>query len=84
MNGNEQLVVQGGAFAVVLALFYMSVRWMMQRIEELISNQRDLTKEFINTVQNHIAHSTEAQLELKEAIRELTREIRNGRGRTSD
>jgi len=81
MNGNEQVIIQGGATAVVLALFYMSVRWMMQRIECLIKSQYELTQEFVNTVQNHISHSTEVQTELKEAIRELSREIRNGRGR---
>jgi len=79
MDGNTQWIIQGGATTVVLALFYMSVRWMMQRIEKLIENQHVLTQAFINTVQNHIVHSTEAQIELKEAIRELSREIRNGR-----
>jgi len=80
MNGNEQWIIQGGATTVILALFYMSVRWMMQRIEKLMENQHVLTQEFIDTVQNHISHSTEVQVELKEAIRELSREIRNGRG----
>ncbi len=73
VGGNEQLVLQGGALAVVLALFYSTVKWLMQRQEQLMN-------QFVETAQNHIAHSTEAQLELKEAIRELTREIRNGRG----
>jgi len=82
MNGNEQVIIQGGATTVVLALFYVSVRWMMQRIEKLMENQHILTQEFITTVQNHISHSTEVQTELKEAIRELSQEIRNGRGNT--
>lgn len=72
--GNEQLILQGGALAVVLALFYSTVKWLMQRQEQLMN-------QFVETIQNHIAHSVEAQLELKEAIRELTRELRNGRGR---
>lgn len=79
MSG-EQLVLQGGALAVVLALFYSTVKWMMQRIEQQTQDSREIMTQFVETIQNHIAHSTEAQVELKEAIRELTREIRNGKG----
>jgi hypothetical protein len=79
VNGNEQLILQGGALAVVLALFYSTVRWMMQRLEQQNGDLKALMDQFVETVRNHIARSTEAQIELKEAIRELTRELQNGR-----
>jgi len=106
MNGEESLILQGGAIALVLLLVYNGAKWIMQRFEQLLETdralskefiavvqanldksteaQQELTKKFVETVQNHIAHSTEAQLVLKDAICELTRELRETRRERQD
>jgi flagellar motor protein MotB len=74
----SNLIMQGGALAVVLMLFVFVVKWLTSSVDEMRKANHEETVKFTQLVENHLIHSIEAQKELKEAIYCLKDQILRG------
>jgi hypothetical protein len=79
-------VTQLGVSGLTLGILFFIVRYFVTAIKEKDLQINTMILDFNKTINNHIVHSTEqtklqniAFQELANAIKELTKEIKNGR-----
>ena len=75
----ENLILQGGALAVLCLVFYLLARFLMIRFAKVCDTCDSHTEIFNETIQNHLLHEQEAMKELTEAIKHLADIWENGR-----
>jgi len=74
-----QEFTQLGIAGLTLFILFFVVKYFVKAISDKDQQIKEMITQFNVTINNHISHSSQAFGELTDAIKELTKEIKNGK-----
>lgn len=76
-------ILQFGALGllavIIVPTFGLLIRYILKLVTSLREDNQKLVADFKQTIDNHLDRHSKSEQFLADAIKELTREIRNGR-----
>ncbi len=74
-----EMIANLGAVGVIGLIAYLLVKAGIDQQRGLIDTNKEIADSFKNTIDNHLDTHNKSEKALADAIKDLTREIKNGR-----